>query len=107
MSLNSRSDTGSMKHDTSIIGPADPILVTGATGFIGSRVVAHLLDRGFRNVRCLARASSDPARVNAMVSTRRTGGGVEVIRGNLLSREDCLAAVKDVTVIFHLAAARG
>jgi nucleoside-diphosphate-sugar epimerase len=96
-----------MKHDTSIIGPADPILVTGATGFIGSRVVAHLLDRGFRNVRCLARASSDPARINAMVSTRRTGGGVEVITGNLLSREDCLAAVKDVTVILHLAAARG
>ena len=31
------------------IGPDDPILITGATGFIGSRVVKNLLDRGFRN----------------------------------------------------------
>ena len=43
----------------SIIGRDDLILVTGATGFIGSRVVESLLDLGFRNVRCFARPSSD------------------------------------------------
>jgi nucleoside-diphosphate-sugar epimerase len=32
---------------------------------------------------------------------------VEVIKGNLLSQEDCNAATKDVTVIFHLAAGGG
>ena len=46
----------------SIIGPDDPILITGATGFIGARVVQSLLDRGFRNLRCFARPSSDVAR---------------------------------------------
>ena len=30
-----------------------------------------------------------------------------MVKGNLLSREDCTAAMKDVAVIFHLAAGRG
>ena len=34
-----------------IIGPDDRILVTGAAGFIGARVVEDLLDRGFRLLR--------------------------------------------------------
>jgi nucleoside-diphosphate-sugar epimerase len=32
---------------------------------------------------------------------------VDVLRGNLLSREDCLRATQDVAVILHLAAGRG
>ena len=32
---------------------------------------------------------------------------MEVIRGNLLSREDCITATRGVAVIFHLAAGRG
>jgi nucleoside-diphosphate-sugar epimerase len=89
-----------------IIGQDDLILVTGATGFIGSRVVGCLLDLGFRNVRCFARPSSDMARLEA-VSRASEGVRVEVARGNLLSREDCLAATEDVAVIFHLAASVG
>jgi FlaA1/EpsC-like NDP-sugar epimerase len=42
-----------------IIGKSDLILVTGASGFIGSRVVHCLLNLGFRNVRCLVRPSDD------------------------------------------------
>ncbi len=45
-------------HDSFIIAPDDRILVTGAAGFIGSRVVESLVDRGFRNVVCFARPSS-------------------------------------------------
>ena len=30
-----------------------------------------------------------------------------MVKGNLLSREDCIAATKDVAVIFHLAAGTG
>ncbi|MCP4373900.1 MAG: NAD-dependent epimerase/dehydratase family protein [Deltaproteobacteria bacterium] len=42
-----------------IIKPDSPILVTGATGFIGSKVVECLIDHGFYNLRCLVRPSSD------------------------------------------------
>lgn len=89
-----------------IVGPDDPILVTGATGFIGSKVIERLLDRGFRNVRAFARPSSDLGRFDAIA--RRYGAArIELIKGNLQSRDDCAAAAKDVAVIFHLAAARG
>jgi nucleoside-diphosphate-sugar epimerase len=84
-----------------LIGPDDPILVTGAAGFIGSRVVECLLDRGFRNVRCFARPASP------VVTRGRDARAVEVIRGNLLSPEDCARAARDVKVVIHLAAARG
>jgi nucleoside-diphosphate-sugar epimerase len=93
-------------HDPSIIGLDDPILVTGAAGFIGTRVVEQLLQRGFRNIRAFVRPSSDLTRLE---SARRAsdGAGPTVIRGNLLSRLDCAAACKDVAVVFHLAAGRG
>ena len=90
-----------------IVGQDDPILVTGATGFIGSRLVVNLLNRGFRNVRCFARPSSAVARLNSLSASPNAAGRVEVIRGNLLSREDCNSATKDVALIFHLAAGRG
>ena len=90
-----------------IVGQDDRILVTGATGFIGSRLVSNLLDRGFRNLRCFARPSSAVARVDSLSSSAGAPARVEVITGNLLSREDCNAATKDVAVIFHLAAGRG
>ena len=95
-----------MERGGFIIGPDDPILVTGAAGFIGSRVVKNLLDRGFRNLRCFTRPSSKVSRLEAF----RDGpddSRVEVVTGNLLSREDCAAATKDVAVIFHLAAGKG
>src|SRR3989475_8873812 len=96
-----------MERETLIIGPDDPIVVTGATGFIGVRLVESLLVSGFRNVRCFARPSSAVARLEAIVAKSGAGSGIEVVKGNLLSREDCAAATKDVAVIFHLAAGRG
>jgi nucleoside-diphosphate-sugar epimerase len=93
--------------DTFIIGPDDRILVTGATGFIGSKLVESLLDRGFRNLRCLIRPSSSTASLDALSARYRDEACIEVVRGNLLSRENCNAVAKDVAVIIHLAAARG
>jgi nucleoside-diphosphate-sugar epimerase len=84
-------------------GPNDPILVTGAAGFIGPAVVQSLLSHGFRNLRAFVRASSDVARLNAIVERHGRGARVDVVRGNLLSREDCIAATRNVSVIFHLA----
>ena len=96
-----------MSPDSSIIAPNDRILVTGAAGFIGSRVVENLVDRGFRNVVCLARPSSDVTRLEAGIKSRLPGTRIEILRGNLLSRADCEAASKGVTVIYHLAAGTG
>ena len=89
-----------------IVGPDDVILVTGATGFIGSKLVENLLDRGFRNVRCFARPSSDTARLDA-IARRHPGAQLGVITGNLLSPDDCAAATEDAAVVFHLAAGTG
>jgi len=96
-----------MERETYIVGLDESILVTGASGFIGSRVVENLLDRGFRNVRVFTRPSSGVTRVDALTARRRDGARIEVVKGNLLSREDCTTATKGVAVIFHLAAARG
>jgi len=90
----------------SFIHPDEAILVTGAAGFIGPALVRNLLDRGFRKIRCFARHSSDLARLEGAEFVRE-GATVEVVRGNLLSRDDCATAAKDVAVIFHLAAGRG
>jgi nucleoside-diphosphate-sugar epimerase len=83
----------------SIIGPDDRILVTGAAGFIGSRVVANLRQRGFRNIVCLARQSGSAVDLSCE--------SVEVVEGNLLSPQDCEAACKNAAVIYHLAAGTG
>ncbi|HXY51051.1 MAG TPA: NAD-dependent epimerase/dehydratase family protein [Terriglobales bacterium] len=89
-----------------IIAYDDQILVTGATGFIGSRVVQTLLEKGFRRIRCFARSSNESGKVASFLG-RQQDPRVQVHRGNLLSREDCLAATEGVAVVFHLAAGRG
>jgi nucleoside-diphosphate-sugar epimerase len=93
--------------NASIIGPDDRILITGATGFIGPRIVQSLLEHGFRNLRCLVRHSSAVAKLDAIANLYGDRARIEVMRGNLLSREDCIAATKDAPLIIHVAAARG
>src|SRR6266550_3693614 len=95
-----------MSLDGLLIGPDDPILVTGATGFLGPTVVKMLLARGFRRVRCLVRPTSTLARLGTL-DRGDASARLEVMSGNLLSKKDCDAAARDVAVILHLAAARG
>ncbi|MGH9426338.1 MAG: NAD-dependent epimerase/dehydratase family protein [Terriglobia bacterium] len=89
-----------------IVGRDDVILITGATGFIGCKLVEILLEQGFRNVRCFARSSSKVAKLLA-IADQYGDARLQIFPGNLLSLEDCVAATKDVALIFHLAAARG
>lgn len=93
-----------MEINTSvIINSDDPILITGATGFIGPYLVESLLRHGFRNLRAFARPSSDVTKLELTAASHRKNAHIEIIRGNLLSQDDCLKATEGVAVIFHLA----
>jgi uncharacterized protein YbjT (DUF2867 family) len=70
------------------------ILVTGATGYVGGRLVPRLIEAGHR-VRCLVR---DPSRLQgrAWVSL------VEVARGDFLDPASLADAMRDVNVVYYL-----
>lgn len=96
-----------VKAKDSIIGPDDQILITGATGFVGTRVLARLLDKGFRRVRCMARPCSDLKKIETLAGRYNHSAKIEVIRGNLLHLSDCANATEDAAVIYHLAVGAG
>src|SRR5512140_1557612 len=85
----------------------DLVLVTGASGFIGSRVVETVLRHGFKNIRCFVRPSSDGGRLEAAVGACADRARVERVQGNLLSHEDCFSATKDAVLVYHIAAGTG
>ncbi len=92
-----------MSEPNFTIDREEPILVTGSNGFIGVKVVETLLQRGFTRLRCFVRPSANLDRLQELLE--RTGGhSAEIFMGNLLSRPDCQAAVKSVSLIYHLAA---
>jgi dihydroflavonol-4-reductase len=74
-----------------------PILVTGATGFIGAHVVQHLLDRRER-VRVLVRTPARLADVGLAGAP-----GLEVARGDLLDPPSVRAAVAGCDRVMHIA----
>jgi nucleoside-diphosphate-sugar epimerase len=90
-----------------IINPQDRILVTGAAGFVGKRVVEALLSKGFRNVRCLVRSERGLRQLHAAIEPYREEAHIEILHGNLVSPRDCTAATENVAVIYHLAAGAG
>jgi dihydroflavonol-4-reductase len=71
------------------------MLVTGASGFVGSAVVRALLARGER-VRVLMRPSSDRRNV--------AGLDVEITEGDLMVPESLAPAVAGCSGVFHVAA---
>lgn len=78
------------------ISEKNPILVTGATGHTGRRLVAALLDKGLP-VRILTRG---PARLDVKLRRR-----IEVIRGDLLNPEiaqEAMAGSSAVIALTHI-----
>ena len=70
------------------------ILVTGATGYIGGRLVPRLIEQGYA-VRVLAR---DPSRLTG----RRWLSQVEVVRGDVLEPETLVDAMAGVWTAYYL-----
>jgi dihydroflavonol-4-reductase len=71
------------------------ILVTGASGFIGSAVVRHLVKAGHQ-VRALVRSTS--SRINL------AGLPAEIVEGDLRDVESLIRAMAGIRYVFHVAA---
>ncbi len=70
------------------------ILVTGATGYVGGRLVPRLLAAGYR-VRCLVR---DPARLQGRAWLNQ----VELAQGDVLQPDSLVGAMRGVAVVYYL-----
>jgi dihydroflavonol-4-reductase len=73
----------------------DIVLITGASGFVGSAVARDLLREGFK-VRALARKSS--------LRKNFEGLDVEIVEGDMRDPSATRAAAKDARYVFHVAA---
>jgi dihydroflavonol-4-reductase len=71
------------------------ILVTGATGFVGSAVARRLVQHGFE-VRVLVRPGSDRRNIDGL--------DVDVATGDLADRDSLERAAKGCAALFHVAA---
>ena len=71
-----------------------PAFVTGASGFVGSAVVRHLVEAG-RDVRALARSEAAASVVAA--------AGARPVRGDLFDMEALLMGMRGCATVFHLA----
>ncbi len=89
------SASGRSRRSSTRLPTGDPILVTGATGFVGSAVLRALAERG-ETVRVLARRSSP----------RRNLDGVacEVVEGDMTDAASMAKAMAGVRQLYHVAA---
>ena len=80
------------------VRPPAPILVTGASGYIGGRLVAAL-ERAGRPVRCLTRRPE--------LAAGRFGPGTEVVAGDVLDPASMRRAMTGVDLAYYLVHALG
>jgi uncharacterized protein YbjT (DUF2867 family) len=74
------------------------LLVTGASGYVGGRLVGRLVAQGER-VRCLARRPAEQA--------ARVAAGVDVVAGDVLDADTLPAALDGVDTAFYLVHSMG
>ncbi|CAG7647322.1 SDR family oxidoreductase [Actinacidiphila bryophytorum] len=95
-------DSGAQQAEPEDRGPGGPglhCLVTGATGYIGGRLVPELLDAGHR-VRCLART---PVKLRDHPWVGRT----EVVAGDVTDEASVADALRGIDVAYYLVHALG
>lgn len=68
--------------------------VTGATGFVGGRVVRQLVDAGHQ----VAVVTRNPAKAGDF-----SGPGIEIHQGDVTEKESMRAPMQGVDGIFHIA----
>jgi uncharacterized protein YbjT (DUF2867 family) len=73
------------------VAATSPVLLTGASGYVGGRLAPVLIERGHR-LRCLMRAP-DPAQVPS---------AAEIVRGDVLSGEGLAEALDGVALAYYL-----
>ena len=83
---------------------SDTVLVTGASGYIGSHIVANLLSKGKR-VRATVREPNDEERVNHLKKLPIVDGGeLEIVKMDLFNEKEVNDVVDGCTDIIHTAA---
>lgn len=81
------------------------ILITGATGFLGQRVVKSLLERKQDKVRCFVRETTSDDYFEPLI--KEAGGGeLELFKGNFNNIADLEKALKGVDSVIHLASVK-
>ncbi len=95
----SESGTGEGPDRVSDDGTGPLCLVTGATGYIGGRLVPELLAAGYR-VRCLARSPQK-------LRDQPWAGQAEVVRGDVTDADSVARAMEGVEVAYYLVHALG
>jgi nucleoside-diphosphate-sugar epimerase len=79
------------------------ILITGGTGFIGSRLALRCLESG-HDVFVLGR--KDASDVEIETRTLLAEQGITVVIGSVTDREQMFEITRDTNIVFHLAAAQ-
>jgi nucleoside-diphosphate-sugar epimerase len=98
-----RNSMASRNNKSLIVSFDDLMLVTGANGFIGTRVIRALLGYGYRNIRCFVHSEKNINYIKSLIM-EYPSAKIELLCGNLLSRDDCRRAASGVSVTYHLAA---
>ncbi len=69
------------------------VLVTGATGFLGTHLIERLLEAEGARLKALTRSNAPELRAR----------GIEVVEGSIEDEDACAAAVEGASAVFHLA----
>jgi len=78
------------------------VLVTGATGFLGKRLVSSLVRDGL-HVRCLVRGASDVESL-LQFAGKENAHLIEIIPGDLMDEATLQQSLQDCEVVYHCAA---
>jgi dihydroflavonol-4-reductase len=95
LEITSLPDIATSVAERTNVGNKDKVLVTGASGFVGSAVARKLAEAGFA-VRALVRAASPRSHLD--------GVEIEFAHGDMRDAASVARAMRDVRYVFHVAA---